>query len=401
MHDSIAYLFALQKFGMKFGLRNIRALLRESGDPHRTFPSVHVAGTNGKGSTASMIAAILTAAGYRVGLYTSPHLVRFNERIRISGREIADRDVVRLVRLLRPAIDRHRATFFEATTAMAFRYFSEQKVDIAVIETGLGGRLDSTNVITPLVSVITSIGLDHREQLGETLLEIAGEKAGIIKRGVPAVLGPVRPPVQRLFRRTARQRNAPLLLAERFRLGRGMEPELSGRHQRSNAKCAVAAVTLLPDRFIIGDEAVRRGLADTSELSGLRARLERLSDEPRIIIDVAHNPDGISPLVRSLRNAPAPVTIVFGAMRDKDVRGMLLRLKRLRPHIIACSAEGERAMPSGEVSSLCRSLSIPAYDGGTVPQAVRTALRRNRRRGTVIITGSHMVAGAALTVLPG
>ena len=221
-HATLSYLYSLQYRGMKLGLRNVRTLVLAAGNPQRRFPSIHVAGTNGKGSTSSFIAACFTSAGYRTGLYTSPHLERFNERIRIDGLEIPDAEIVRLTRMLRPAIERTNATFFEATTVIAFSWFAREGVDVAVIETGLGGRLDATNVLKPMISVITNVALDHQEYLGNSLRMIAREKGGIIKPRTPVVTGSEDPDVIRVLKGIARKRSA------RFHLA-GRVVRLSGR----------------------------------------------------------------------------------------------------------------------------------------------------------------------------
>ena len=367
MPSTILYLYSLQRFGMKFGLRNIRTLLRTIGDPQKEFPSIHVAGTNGKGSTAAMIAAIYSAAGYRVGLYTSPHLVRFNERIRINGIDIADRDVTRIVRILRPAIEKTQSTFFEATTAVAFRYFAEQRVDIAVIETGLGGRLDSTNVIRPIVSVITSIGKDHTEQLGRTYSSIAGEKAGIIKSEVPIVVGNVRGAALAVIRDTAFSKHSALLLSRNIKIPRNIILQLRGPYQLDNARCAIAAVTLTADRFLIGDAAVKHGLEKTMELTGLRARCETIHLSPTVILDVAHNPDGMRALIGQLNTMPIrKLIVIFGVMKDKDYTSMLGAFKSLKPTIICTQPVTDRALSVQKLCEVCGVLNFQTVSAVSV-----------------------------------
>ncbi|NUN71112.1 MAG: bifunctional folylpolyglutamate synthase/dihydrofolate synthase [Bacteroidetes bacterium] len=400
MDQTTSYLYSLQKFGMKFGLRNIRALLQAAGEPQRKFPSVHIAGTNGKGSTSSMTAAILTAAGYSVGLYTSPHLVSVRERIRINGAMIPQKEFVRLVRTLQPEIDARQATFFEAMTAMAFLYFAEQQVDIAVIETGLGGRLDSTNVITPLVSVITTIAKDHQEQLGDTLTAIAGEKAGIIKRHVPVVVGSISGPALRTIRSTALRRNAPLHPAKSFALPRGTTLDLRGSFQEENARCAVAAATLVSTTMPVGDAAVRQGLSNTTKLSGIRGRFEVLKGRPDIIIDVAHNPEGMQTLSEELGRLPYKKrVVVFGVMKDKDHRSMLRSLAPLRPMIIAAQPSGERALPVTAIIQECRVLGLAVTGSDSIAQAVRRGTSNAGKSGVLVIAGSNFLAGEVLPLL--
>ncbi len=262
---TLTYLYALQLRGMKLGLRNTRQLLRFLGDPHKTFPSIHLAGTNGKGSTSAFLASIMMEAGLRTGLYTSPHLVRFGERIRIDGKELSEERLVSYVRDLRRTIDSIGATFFEATTAIAFRYFADEHIDMGVIETGLGGRFDSTNVLVPVASVITTIGLDHTDVLGDTVEKIAKEKGGIIKPRVPVILGHIHGAPLSVLRDLARARHAPLRLATvsasciaverqgalslRFRTGLlhgvTITPGFGGSFQVDNAQLAIAVATVL------------------------------------------------------------------------------------------------------------------------------------------------------------
>jgi dihydrofolate synthase/folylpolyglutamate synthase len=397
MPSTIPYLYSLQRFGMKFGLRNIRSLLRSIGDPQKQFPAIHIAGTNGKGSTSAMIAAIYSAAGFRVGLYTSPHLVRFNERIRINGIEIADKDIVRIVRNLRPEIETTRATFFEATTAVAFQYFAERHVDIAVIETGLGGRLDSTNVIRPLVSVITSIGKDHIEQLGKTFSSIAAEKAGIIKSSVPVVVGNVRGTALATIRKIAASKRSPLLLSRKIIIPRNVTLQLQGLFQSENARCAIAAIALTSDRFLIGDAAVKIGLEKTTELTGLHARCETIQHSPAIILDVAHNPDGMRALVRQLKTISIrKLFVVFGVMKDKDYTSMLKEFRGLKPTIICTQPFTERALPVQKLIEVCRVLNFQTLSAATVGDAVESAKKTAGKSGTIVVTGSHYVVGEAM-----
>lgn len=397
MHSTIRYLYSLQRFGMKFGLRNIRTLLRSIGNPHRKFKSIHVAGTNGKGSTSSMIAAIYAAAGYRVGLYTSPHLVRFNERIRINGTPISDRDIARIARSLRPHIDKVKGTFFEAATAIAFRYFAEQRVDIAVIETGLGGRLDATNVLRPLVSVITAIGKDHTEQLGTTITSIAREKAGIIKPTTPVVIGKLGTTAHREIGRRAAALRSPLLRSRYITIPGDISVQLCGQYQTENARCAVAAVTLTLDHFVLGDSSLKNGLEKTTALTGLRGRFETVRKSPTVILDVAHNPDGIRSLVQELHGMQIKkCVVVFGVMKDKDSHAMLKLLQRLKPLVICTQPETERALSSIEIGAICNALKIRYLIVENVKEAVNRSLKAAGKKGTVVITGSHYVVGEAL-----
>lgn len=385
---------------MKFGLRNIRRLLSFAGDPHRRFKSVHIAGTNGKGSTSSMIAAILTSAGYSVGLYTSPHLVRFNERIRINGEMISDDDLDYYVRRLRPQIEKSGATFFESATAVAFKYFADKKVDFAVIETGLGGRLDSTNVITPLVSVITTIGKDHMEQLGDTIEAIAFEKAGIIKRKVPVVIGKISPPARDVIIAAAAKKSAPLYEASRLRLPAANSIQLAGDHQRMNARTAIAAVNIIAQHCVIGNDAIRKGLAQTSELTGLRGRQELIPQNPPILLDAGHNPDGIRTLINRLKkNLHQRIVIIFGVMKDKDYRSMVRMFKQIGAVIVAVQPAGERALSVSEIIEQCRRNGLESIPALGISEALRIGRKTAGPKGLLVITGSHYLIGEVLPLI--
>jgi len=406
---------------MKFGLSNIRALLSSVGNPQDTFPSIHVAGTNGKGSTCSFLASIFMEAGYRTGLYTSPHLIRFTERIRINGREISERRLVRYLESLRPAVESCRATFFEATTCIAFQYFADEGVDIAVIETGLGGRLDSTNVISPLASVITNIALDHTRELGSTLSAIAREKGGIIKPGIPVVIGDMTAAAERRIRSIARRERAPVArAADTARIV--IEPEgrvsfvtgqirsgpvrlgLSGAHQVVNAGLAVACLSVLlrrktfKSRFRrIQSRSLRDGLENVCRNTRLTGRLSVAGRGRRVILDVAHNPAGMRATIESLiRAGQGSLTAVFGVMKDKEMPAMLQEMAKLARVILAVRPATVRAMSPEKISRTAHRLGIPSLKAGSVATGLRIALRQ---RGTILVTGSHYVVGEALEYL--
>ena len=421
---TIDYLYGLQSRGIKFGLRNVLRLLNYVGNPHRAFPSVHIAGTNGKGSTASFIASILMESGYRTALYTSPHLVRFTERIRIDGKEIPEGRLVEYVRLLRPAIEETGATFFESTTCAAFMYFADEEVDIAVLETGLGGRLDATNVVLPEVSVITTIGMDHMEYLGNTLRSVSREKGGIIKRGVPVVTSSREPVVVGVLRAIAGRKHSPFYRAAgvvslssarasdgllkmrsrafgavRVRLG------LGGPHQAENARLAVAALGILKRRRggarrpgLITRDAIRRGLRNVRENTGLRGRLEIVRS--RLCLDVAHNPDGIRVLLRALGvRGRRPRVVVFGAMKDKDWKAMLCELHGAFDRCILVAPRVARAASVGTLLRRARALGMNAAGATSVASGVRLARGAAGPRGSIVVTGSHYVVGEALASL--
>ena len=421
--DTLRYLYALEYRGMKFGLRNIRALLRAVENPHRAFPSIHIAGTNGKGSTSAFIASALTQAGYRTGLYTSPHLIRFTERVRIDGREMEERRLVEYVRRMRPWIERYRATFFEATTCAAFLYFAEERVDIAVIETGLGGRLDATNVLRPLVSAITNISLEHTELLGTTVRMIAREKGGIIKPGVPAVTaetGREALDVLRARARTCRVRLREVArtvqvsrssggAAVSMRSGgirlRSFTPGLPGYHQVGNAALALCVLRTLIEtrggmkRFgRLTPAAIRSGLIRVRKNTGLRGRLEKIRGRRRIVLDVAHNPAGMRTLVEELRRGRKNLIAVFGVMKDKEYGPMLSRLAEIADPIIAVSPPQKRALSAVELMRAGRDLGLNVVVGGSVTSGLRKASRIAGKKG-LIVTGSHYVVGEALKAL--
>ena len=421
--DSLTFLYGLQKFGIKLGLEKIEKILQYLNNPERDYPIVHIAGTNGKGSTAAMIASVLTASGYRTGLYTSPHLVDFNERIRIDGVKIPDEDVAFYTSVVRQKVNALGATLFEATTAMAFKYFSDRRVDIAVVETGLGGRFDATNVVTPLASVITTIGFDHTQYLGTTLRSIAMEKAGIIKPGVPCFTGVTGSALGEI-RKTAGRRKSKLVECARSAKVRILSSDLdgltidastkhptyrrlfvslAGEHQKMNAQLSLlVAEYLRTERGFnkITDATLRRGLSSIGKLSGLRGRIDRLCESPRIIADVAHNPPAITVLVRSLRRlTPGKFVTVFGVMRDKDYEKMLPELALISRLIIAVTPKIDRALPSQEIVRFLHRFQRKSVNTDSVETGLQMGLRELRSREPILIVGSHVVVGEAMHFL--
>ncbi len=414
--DILRYLYSLQKSGMKFGLQNISLLLAGAGNPHQTFPSIHIAGTNGKGSTSSMLSSVLTAAGYRTGLFTSPHLVSFAERIRIDGRPISEKRIIEYTALLKPAIDKLNVTFFEAATALAFLHFARERVDVAVIEVGLGGRLDSTNVITPLLSMITTIGYDHMEYLGNTLQSIAAEKAGIMKTPVPCLTAETKEEVLGTLQRIARRRSVPFMVEREladhsithagldgslvtldtpFRTYRDLSIALPGIHQISNASLAVLAAEYLSSVFRIPQRSIREGLANIRKLSGLHGRMEVVRRKPLVVVDVAHNPHGMESSVRSLLEfGQAHFIVVFGVMKDKDHGRMLRILKPITELLIATQPDTARALPSGDIVSEAKTEGMRILQVKSPSAAFERAVdRAERARLPVLVIGSHYLAG--------
>jgi dihydrofolate synthase/folylpolyglutamate synthase len=417
--QSRAYLRALERFGVKLGLDNIRVLLRTLGDPHLAFPSIHVAGTNGKGSVCAMLDAVLRADGRRVGLYTSPHLVDVRERIRVDGRMIGRPEFGRLLGLIRAAIEDLMAagrldahpTYFEVLTTLALLHFAARKVDIAVLEVGMGGRFDATNIVIPLVSVITSISLDHREHLGDTLGAIAFEKAGIFKPGVPVVCGPDRGPALKVIKARAAELEAPfrpvfgrgreLLAAKdpagmRFRYtveGEAYEfvPGLRGEHQGLNAATAIAVLREL-DR--LGRGPARKAVIEGIEAVRWEGRLEIVGRRPTVLLDGAHNEDGAKALARYVRDEiRGPLVLVFAMMKDKAVRRSARHLFPPARRVILTSIPFARAE---KPETILRAL--PEFKRKTVIEpdlgrALALARRLAGPAGTVLVAGSLYLVG--------
>ncbi|MFQ5919778.1 MAG: glutamate ligase domain-containing protein [Thermoplasmata archaeon] len=418
--ESLDYLYGLERLGVRLGLDNTLALLERLGNPHEAFPSIHVAGSKGKGSVCAFLDAILRKAGYRVGLYTSPHLVRFNERIRVDGEAISDDDVVRLAEAIRPHADgmraqgeAHQPTFFEFTTALAFRYFEEHEVDIAVVEVGMGGRLDATNVLQPRVTVITHVEREHTQYLGRTIARIAGEKAGIIKEGVP--LWTVEQEALEVVARRAQAVGAPLRIVGRdLRVKRGANGldgqtftlsddadrtyriPLLGTYQPENAALAFGALrSLQQDGWTVGRRAVRDGFGTTR----WPARFEVVHHAPTIVVDSTHTPEGASRLRETLEEIypGRKALVVLGVLEDKDPRHIAAALAPTARRFIVTQPDTERAFPARRAAE---ALGLPdAVVVTPVAKAIGTALEEATPAEVVVITGSLYTAGEALTFL--
>ena len=420
--ESLRLLLSLERLGMKFGLKGITSLLRGLGNPHNTISTIHIAGTNGKGSVASMLAAIFTAAGYRTGLYTSPHLVSFEERIRIDGKPISQKAVAAIVTRLRPLIRKHRPTFFEATTALAFRHFAEKEVDIAVVETGLGGRLDSTNVLRPLVSVITTISLEHTEVLGNSIEDIAREKAGIVKRNTMCVTGVRNIKGLKVLRKVCREQHSPLSVTTNYRIKerksslegslldidvgevsfKRLSISLPGHFQFGNLAVVLETVNQLSKmrKYALSDDAVREGLAHVQKLSGLTGRLTTVLRKPLVLVDVAHNTEAMTQLVDTLRRLGLKkITVVFGVMKDKDHAGMVHSLATITEQAIAVAARSERSRSASDVAAAFADEGCRVRAALSVQEGVHLALETVPKKGLILVTGSHFVVGEALPVL--
>ncbi|HET7152209.1 MAG TPA: folylpolyglutamate synthase/dihydrofolate synthase family protein [Candidatus Kapabacteria bacterium] len=418
--STVDWLYGLQFFGMKLGLENTRALCAYFGDPQNKYPVIHIAGTNGKGSTSALIMSILREAGLNVALYTSPHLVKFNERIRVNGEKIPEEIVIDYADALRPKVDKLKATFFEATTAIAFRYFAEQKVDVGVIETGMGGRLDSTNVVNPVLSVITSIGLDHTEHLGSTIEAIAKEKAGIIKHRVPLVSGATQDSVKKIFIDTVKRESAPITFAydavqiilndmslEKMSVDvRGKAHQLKnvaspfiGMHQMENIATAVCAIEHAENILThkIDDTIITRGIENAVTNSHLRCRFEMLKKDPVVVCDVAHNPPGFERIMETLDViSTEPLVWVVGVMKDKDYHSILQMIAPKCTKLFCVQPEYDRALTSKELQSVATSLGMDAVNAGSVAGGAEKALSYAGGKEKVFIAGSHYVAGEAL-----
>lgn len=418
---TVQFLYGLQQHGIKLGLETIRALLTRVGDPHRRYPVLHIGGTNGKGSTAAMVAAILQASGHRVGLYTSPHLIDFRERIRVDGVMIAEGRVSELVEALQAAAAPDLSpTFFEFTTALAFQYFAECLVDVAVLEVGLGGRFDATNVVEPLAAAITTIGLDHEAYLGSTLESIAFEKAGMIKAGVPLVMGRIDPPARQVIEDRALAQAAPVYsLGREFRCEgpstadcryTGMAARyahlfcpLQGRFQLDNIACALALVELARERGLaVQEAAVRTGLQHVL----WEGRLEIVGEAPTLIVDGAHNPAAAVALAEYLaewRHARpgVRVSLIVGMMRDKHPREFLAPLLPLVDSLILTQADLLRATPGSDLQALLRDRAPSAQVAATPADALACAKRSAAPTDLICVTGSLMLVGEIKALLRG
>lgn len=441
--QTIKYLYDLQPIGIKFGLQNTLSLLSYFGNPHQKIRTVHVAGTNGKGSTCSMISSVLQAAGYRVGLYTSPHLVDFTERISINGLPISQPEVVRLTEKIRQAIregDFRSAhpTFFEVVTVMALAYFAEQQVDCAVMETGMGGRLDATNVIRPLLSIITTIDLDHQQYLGNTLLDIAREKAGIIKEGIPLVTGAQQPEVVQLLAEICRARGAEMIRVPCpspsvvRAVSQGLEGQefevawpavtlplawndadasswqrfsipLIGNHQIQNTLIVLAAIQTLSRSLSAGISAaqIARGLAVTR----WPGRAQVYPGSPAIMLDGAHNPAGARQLARLLESLAFPrLILVLGIMKDKEIGGICQELVPLADRLILTRPQIDRAASAQEIMNILASRAlIPDWGrvstAAGIPEAISMARAMAAPGDLICLSGSLYTVGEAKVFL--
>lgn len=400
----------------KKDLTNTWALLEILGNPHKKIKTIHVAGTNGKGSTSHMLAAILQTAGYKTGLYTSPHLKDFRERIRINGNFIEESFVIDFVERIQPVIPTIEPSFFEITVAMAFDYFSKEATDIAVIEVGLGGRLDSTNVITPELSVITNIGRDHMYLLGDTLEKIAFEKAGIIKKEIPVVVGEILPETISVFEKKAKELQAPLSIASRrfyvsdwkyenhqlfvntvqtnndahhqYRL------DLPGIYQTKNLLTVLAAVHQLQQRgWLIEEKHVQQALQNVKKMTGLHGRWEIIHHHPTVVLDVGHNEDGLKQIAEQLSFTNYQhLHIVIGMVKDKEVEKVLPLLPSLATYYFTKAAI-PRALPEEELQAKAALSGKQGYCYTNVNSALKAAMDSAKKEDLILVCGSVFVVG--------
>lgn len=379
---------------MKLGLANTQALLEYLGNPQTAYKTFHIAGTNGKGSTSAMIAAALQSNGFKTGLYTSPHLVNFTERVKVNGVEMPREYITDFMNSVADKIEELQATFFEVTTCLAFNYFRDAKIDIAVIETGLGGRLDSTNVIeAPLATVITSIGLEHTQHLGDTLEKIAFEKAGIIKSGSPAIVN-VRDEIKDIFRKKAAEVHSLIYFTDETSL-EGFEnircPFL-GTHQEQNMKSALIA--LEKSKLTLDPIKIKNGIENTIQLTGLRGRLEEYpSKEGKLILDVAHNPDAFRALRDHFLSRDQKPFIVAGFAKDKDIHAIFKIFQEFASGFIAVAANNHRAIDANELAAVAQKYFPESITAASIPEAVAQAFSLNN---LILLTGSHYVVGEFL-----
>lgn len=400
----------------KADLTNTIRLCNTLGNPQHKFKSIHVAGTNGKGSTSHMLAAILQTAGYKTGLYTSPHLKDFRERIKVNGEMVSEEFVILFTERIRPRIEEIEPSFFEITVAMAFEYFAQQEVDIAIIETGLGGRLDSTNVIVPELSIITNIGWDHMNLLGNSLEEIAAEKAGIIKEKIPVVVGEVIPETISIFEETAYEKNAPLSIAERKRHIADWNWEkhelvvevasehqtdrkiyhldLQGVYQTKNLLTVLEACSILQQKgWKLDNDAIQQGLKHTKKITGLHGRWEVIHTSPLVVMDVAHNADGIRQLVQQAELiSHDQLHIIIGMVKDKDIDRVLSLLPKTANYYFT-KAKIPRALPENELMEKAGKLKLKGDSFPDVNEALEFALQHTHPDDLIIICGSVFLVG--------
>jgi len=421
--QTIEYLFSRLPMFSRIGaaafkkdLTNTITLCKHLEDPQQKFKSIHVAGTNGKGSVSHMLAAILQTAGYKVGLYTSPHLKDFKERIKVNGDMLSEQFVIDFTENIKPLIEEIEPSFFEITVAMAFDYFAKEKIDVAVIEVGLGGRFDSTNIITPELSVITNIGWDHMNILGDSLEKIAFEKAGIIKENVPVVIGEFLPETKAVFEKIAAENNAPIHYAKQNRAVLGWEwkkhelivevtengktdhkkfhLDLPGIYQSKNLLTVLEVCSVLKDlKYSLDETQIRTGLQKTKKLTGLHGRWEIVHEHPTIVLDVGHNEDGIKQIIQQIElTTHHELHIIIGLVKDKEIDKVLSLLPH-SAHYYFTQAQIPRALPADVLQSKAKSQSLNGEVFPDVNTAIRQARSKAHRDDLVLVCGSVFLVG--------
>ena len=423
LYSQLPMFSRIGKAALKPDLNNTIALCTALGHPHKQFKSIHIAGTNGKGSTSHMLAAVLQEAGYKTALYTSPHLNDFRERILINGVPVHKDFVVDFVEANKEIIESVKPSFFEITVAMAFDYFAKEKVDIAVIETGLGGRLDSTNVITPILSVITNISYDHMDLLGDTLAAIAAEKAGIIKPKVPVVIGEIQAETERVFFEHSVLQNSTIYYAEgNWDLVRvkqdakrqyfkaihrarreihKIQTDLLGAYQQYNIRTVLAALDVLAANqgMDISMAVIEKALANVKALTGLRGRWECLQQKPLIIADVAHNEAGLKEVIKQWRQVPAlQKHIIIGFVKDKDISKALAQLPKDASYYFT-NANIPRALPAAELEALASAEGMQGIAYANTADAIAAAKQNMHNDDALLICGSFFIVAEALEAL--
>ena len=374
------------------GLESITQMAAYLGHPQQQFPCVHIAGTNGKGSTSHMIAAVLQEAGYKVGLYTSPHLKDFSERIRINGQSLASQEIIDFVNEHQAYFESHQSSFFEMTVGMAFDRFAAHQVDIAVIEVGLGGRLDATNIINPLLSIITNIGLDHTQFLGTTRTAIAKEKAGIIKHNVPILIGEKDLETQAVFETLAQQQNAPLFWAEDL-VQSLCKTDLLGAYQKMNVRLAQAAFQLLP-QFKVTQEQIQRGLLKVVQNTKLQGRWQILGKAPLVVADVAHNKEGLVYVVEQIKRQTFDrLHLVLGFVQEKEMAPILALFPK-EAHFYLCAANNPRALAVEKIAPLLTTQRYSLFE--SVAQAFEAAQKAAQLSDFIFVGGSTFVVAEVL-----
>jgi dihydrofolate synthase/folylpolyglutamate synthase len=416
-NKTLEYLYGLERFGIKLDLSNTISILKYLGHPHHKFPSVHIAGTNGKGSVAAIMQSVLSEAGYKTGIYTSPHLVDFRERIRINQRKINKDYILSFISGLKKQIEKNKYTFFETTTALAFNYFAQKNVDIAVVETGLGGRLDSTNVLSPQLTIITTLSLDHTKTLGKTLKQIAFEKAGVIKENVPTIVETDKKEALDVIRSICRKKKSEFLQVKRHskwkikgknlqatsfllssnsREYRNLKIRMPGEHQVNNAATAILALEELKKKgWKISDHHIREGLKNVD----WRARFEIFRKKPMVILDVAHNPEGIRTLIKTMDELiPHKKTIfIFGVMADKDYAQMLKQISKKAELIFLTRPNYHRSATLKELEKAVKKNKQEFKLFEKIKDAYFYALKTTSPSDAICITGSHFTVGEFLS----